>query len=890
MRCLLILCALVVSAGLQAQPAEHVRTRTSLNENWRFLPGGLAFAERPSTSDAGWDVVTLPHTWNADDPFDDPESYRRGEGWYRRHLRLGDDMRGRRIFLHFEGANQTANVYVNGAFAGHHEGGYTAFTVEITDLVSFGEPAGEVEVKADNAGEVRAEDVGGDNLIAVQVDNSHDPFVPPLSVGYALYGGIYRDVWLVTTSPVHLAMDDHGSSGVFVSTPEVSRQQARVEVRAEVVNDSDAAQRVRVDHTLTDAAGRELGRTEEAVTLAAGARQPLAQRLPAIANPELWSPDSPTLYRVTTDVTADGRLVDRVTSPLGFRWFAFSPDTGFSLNGEKLVLRGTNRHQDREGMGSALPNAAHVRDLEWIKDMGANFLRLAHYPQDPAVLAAADRLGLLIWEEIPVVNYINRSERFTRNAETMLREMIRQHYNHPSVILWGSMNEVFLWSEQGARIREVTDREYGEAVRVFAARLDSLIRAEDPSRYTAMAIHGSGVYGTTGVEAIPQVLGLNLYSGWYGGTFDGFGRGLDRRHAEHPEQVLFVSEYGAGSDGRTNSLRPQRFDYTGQWHRMYHESYLRQIAERPYLAGTAIWNQFDFSQPHTGGSISHLNQKGMLTWDREPKDTYYLYKANWNPEPMVWIASHDWTRRSGTMDEAGRVAAQPVGVYANVGPVELVVNGESLGTRRPDDVKKASWDVVFQPGDNLVVARGTRDGQAVQDQLTITLEPVPARLADPARPFQSLAVNVGSQVQYVDADDRIWVEDQPYREGSYGHLGGEPTQFNKDDIILGTADPGLIFTFQDGLDGYRFDVRDGDYRLELRFGESADVAPGARAFGVTVNGQTVEEALDLAERYGFRQSAALRYDVTARGGEGVDVRFPRIAGEPVLSAITLTRQ
>ena len=885
----LLLALLFTSAGLQAQPSEAARTRSSLNENWRFRPSGLAFAERPSTSDAGWDVVTLPHTWNADDPFDDPESYRRGESWYRRHLRLGDEMRGRRLFLHFEGANQTATVYVNGAYAGHHEGGYTAFTVEITDLVSFGEPAGETEVEADNAGAVRAEDVGGDNLIAVQVDNSHDPFVPPLSVGYALYGGIYRDVWLVTTGAVHLAMDDHGSSGVFVSTPEVSRRQAVAEGRAEVVNDADAAQRVRVVHVLTDADGNEVGRAEESVALAAGARQTVVQRLPTVANPALWSPDSPSLYRVTTDVYADGRLADRVTSPLGFRWFAFSPSTGFSLNGEKLVLRGTNRHQDYEGLGSALSDGQHVRDLEWIKDMGANFLRLAHYPQDPAVLEAADRLGLLIWEEIPVVNYINRSERFTQNAETMLREMIRQHHNHPSVVMWGSMNEVFLWSEQGARIRQVTDLEYGEAVRVFAVRLDSLIRAEDPSRYTAMAIHGSGVYGTTGVEAVPQVLGLNLYDGWYGGTFGGFGRGLDRRHAAHPEHVLFVSEYGAGSDRRMNSLAPQRFDYTGQWHRMYHESYIRQIAERPYLAGTAIWNQFDFSQPHTGGSISHLNQKGMQAWDREPKDAYYLYKANWNPAPMVYIASRDWPLRSAALGPDGAAPPQPVDVYTTVGPVELVVNGRSLGTKTPDDVRKASWDVVFEPGDNVLVARGTRDGQAVEDRFTITVEPVPARLADPAQPFRSLAVNVGSQVQYVDGDRRIWVEDQPYRPGSYGHLGGEPTQFNKDDIILGTADPGLIFTYQDGLDGYRFDVPDGDYRLELRFGEYADIQPGARVFGVSINGRRVENALDLAGRYGFRQSAALRYDVTARDGEGVRVEFSRVAGEPVLSAITLTR-
>ena len=885
MRALLLL-VLLASAGLHAQP-DAGRTRTALNENWRFLPQGLAFAERPSTADAGWDVVSLPHTWNAEDPFDDPESYRRGESWYRRHLRLGDEMRGKRLTLHFEGVGQSANVYVNGAYAGHHDGGYTAFTVDITDLVTFGDPVG-TGVEADNAGAVRADDAGGDNLIAVQVRNAHDPFVPPLSVGYALYGGIYRDVWLVSTGAAHFATDDHGSSGVAVATPAVSAARASAGVRSTVVNDDSLARSVRVVQRLLDPAGREIGQTEQTVRLDPGARQSLDQAFPGVPSPRLWSPDTPNLYRVVSETLVDGRVADRVTSPLGFRWFAFDTNTGFSLNGEKLVLRGTNRHQDYAGLGSALPDAAHVRDLQIIKDMGANFLRLAHYPQDPAVLEAADRLGILIWEEIPVVNYINTSERFTENAETMLREMIRQHRNHPSVILWGSMNEVFLWSEQGARIRQQTDMVYAEKVRRFAVRLDSLIRAEDPSRVTAMAIHGNNFYETAGVEQIPQVLGINLYNGWYGGVFDTFGPTLDRQHASHPEQNLFVSEYGAGSDGRINSLEPSRFDYSTQWTRMFHESYLRQIAARPYLAGTAVWNQFDFSQPHTGGSISHMNQKGLLTWDRRPKDVYFLYKANWNPAPLVHIASHEWTVRSGTMDTRGRVAAQPLDVYSNLGRVELFVNGVSQGVRTPDDVRKASWSVVFQPGDNLVEARGEADGVPVSDQLTIHMEPVPARLAD--RPFERLGVDVGARVQYVDDHGQMWVEDQPYRAGSYGFTGGEPASFNKDDIILGTADPGLVFTYRSGIDGYRFDVPDGDYTLELRMAEPEGASAGARVFGVSINGRSTVDALDLSARYGPLHTAALRFDATAEDGEGVEVRFPRQAGDPVLSAISITRK
>ena len=882
--------SLFASAGVYAQPAEAARTKVSLNENWRFLPSGLAFAQRPSTSDAGWEVVSLPHTWNADDPFDDPESYRRGESWYRRHLRLGDEMRGRRLFLHFEGANQTSTVYVNGAFAGHHEGGYTAFTVEITDLVEFGAPAsGPGEVVADNAGEVEVARRGGDNLIAVQVDNSHDPFVPPLSVGFALYGGIYRDVWLVATDPVHFAMDDHGSSGVFVTTPEVSRERATAAVRSTVVNDGDAEQSVRVVHTLSDPEGREVGQVDETIALAAGSRQTVEVTLPSVANPKLWSPDEPALYRVTSEIYADGRKADRVTSPLGFRWFRFDPNEGFFLNGAPLTLNGTNRHQDVEGLGSALSDERHVRDLEWVKEMGANFLRLAHYPQDPAVLEAADRLGLLIWEEVPLVNYINVSERFEQNAQTMLREMIRQHHNHPSVILWGTMNEIFLWSEQGARIRQQVDPTYMREVSEFAAGMDSLARAEDPSRYTAMAIHGGGGdYDTVGITGIPQVLGFNLYSGWYGGEFDGYGRTLDRRHAEHPNEVIFVSEYGSGSDLRVNALEPERFDHSGTWHRMYHESYLRQTRERPFVAGTAIWNQFDFSQPHIGESMSHMNQKGMLTWDRQPKDVFYMYKANWNPEPMVHIASRDWVRRSG---EGPAPVVQPIDVYSNLDRVELLLNGRSLGVRQPDDVQKATWEVPFVDGRNVLVARAEGTGGGISDQLDIDVDIVPRDLRDPSAPFDALAVNVGSNAQYADAESGpVWVIDQPYREGSFGYVGGERALIPRAVIITGTSQEALYSTYREGLDAYRFDVPDGEYELLLGFAEAEDLGAGARVFDILVNGATARAALDTATLGGTGRAAAVKVTTSVSGGEGVEVSFRPIAGQVILNAVSITRR
>jgi beta-galactosidase len=849
------------------------RIRYTINGGWMFYPDGLEFGEKKFVSDAGWEAVTIPHTWNASDPFDDEDSYRRGISWYRRPLQLDESLAGKQIFLYFEGVNQVADVYVNGAFAGHHKGGYTAFTIEITDLVTF-----------DN-----------ENLIAVEVDNSHDPFIPPLSVGFALYGGIYRDVWLVATDPLHVKVTDHASSGVYISTPRVSRERGEVRVRGTIVNDAAESQQVRVVNTVLNAMGENVAEGESSISIRGGGEASFAHDVPPIGNPRLWSPEDPYLYTVETRVYVGSDLRDRIRNPLGFRWFHFDPDHGFFLNGESLQLRGTNRHQDYQGLGSALSNRQHVQDLEWIKEMGANFLRLAHYPQDPRVLEAADRLGLLVWEEAPVVNYITVSEEFDRNSMNMLREMIRQHYNHPSVILWGTMNEVFLWSEQGARIGRQTDTTYMRQVRDFAAKMDALARAEDPSRYTAMAIHGSDDYDKVGIADIPQVLGLNTYSGWYGGEFEGYGRSLDRRHAENPEQVIVISEYGSGSDLRLNALVPERFDHSSAWHRMYHESYLRQTRERPYVAGTGIWNQFDFSQPHIGESMPNMNQKGMLTWDRQPKDVFYMYKANWNPEPMVYIASRDWTHRTGTDPEAAFGAGpvpvtQPVDVYSNLDRVELFVNGRSLGAVEPDDVQKASWQVPFGDGDNVLEARAEVDGRVHTDRLEIDFDYYPPDLRDPSVPFEQIAVNVGSNAQYSDDDGLVWEADQPYSDGGFGHIGGERVLMARTVLITGTAKTGMYVTYRAGLEGYRFDVPDGDYRVELLFAEPEDLAPGERVFDVGMNGATMLERVDLAEQTGLGRANPILIDTAVRGGAGLLVSFGVVAGEPILNGIRVRKR
>jgi beta-galactosidase len=853
-------------APARAASAPSPRMRYSLDAGWRYFEGDAPNAQLETAADSDWRRVNLPHTWNATDPFDDVDGYRRAVSWYRRHVMVDSALAGKRVFLYFEGANQVATVYVNGARIGEHRGGYTAFSFEVTERLRT-----------------------GDNVIAVKVDNSHSPSIPPLSVGYALYGGIYRDVWLVATDPVHFEMTDHASSGIVVTTPEVSHARATTAVRGHVVNQSATQRSVDVVSSILDPSGARLAQTAYALVLPAGGASDFSLALPPIARPRLWSPEDPYLYTVRTEVRDGGQLVDRVDSPLGFRWYRFTADSGFFLNGAKYTLHGTNRHQDKAGIGSALSDDEHRRDMQWIKEMGANFVRLAHYPQDPAVLDAADRLGLLIWEEVPVVNYVTVSPAFTATSEDMLRDMIRQHRNHPSVVMWGVMNEVFLWSEQGARIGTQKDTAYMRHVHDFAVSMDSVARAEDPTRVTTMATHASADYDRARMTAITDVLGVNMYSGWYGGKFADFGNAMDNRHARSPKTVFFISEYGAEDDWRVNSLDPERFDFSGRWMLAFHESYIRQIRARPWLAGSAIWNEFDFSQPETGGSIPHMNQKGMLTWDRQPKDVFFLYKANWNPEPMVYIATRGWLQRAGTDSLAPRGAGkravrQPVDVFSNLPSVELFANGVSLGRKSPDDVRHAEWQVPFVDGDNVLELRGSYRGKAVTDRVVVHFSYRPPLLADSSLPFDQLAVNVGSRAQVADDDAVVWEGDQPYRPGAFGYVGGEAKMFNKDLAIEGTRETPMYFSYREGLSAYRFDVPDGEYEVELRFAEPTAKVAGARVFGVSVNGRALP-VVDLAGQYGLARAAVLRVSATAVNGAGVVVRFEPRVGLPILNAI-----
>lgn len=811
-----------------------------------------------------WQAVNLPHTWNKEDvmPWHARTPYR-DRGIYHKELVHFKKKADQRYYLHFEGAGQETDVYINEAHAGNHKGGYTAFTIDVTPFLR-----------------------GGNNSVVIQVNNRHHPDIAPLSADFTFFGGIYRDLYLITTSDVHFDLSDFGANGVYIETPNVTADAASVSIRSKLVNEGKGAKDFTLRTIISDRDSKEIARLENKERLSAGERVDMEQRSNALQGIKLWSPDDPYLYRVETSVVVDGQVVDEVSNPLGFRWFSFDPDKGFELNGKSMKLMGANRHQDYPGMGNALTDEMHEADMRLLKDMGANFVRLAHYPQDPAVLRAADRLGLLVWEEIPLVNEITIGQAHDDNAERMLREMIRQHYNHPSIILWGYMNEIY-WKHRF--IDSAVVDLHTEKTIALAKRLEAVTREEDKNRYTAMAMHNYPLYEESGIGDIAMVAGWNLYHGWYYDEFEDFGKFLDEQHRLHPNRVHIISEYGAGSDPRVHTAAPIRFDFSMEGQKRFLESFLKQVQDRPFIAGATVWNLIDFSSEMRVDATPRFNNKGLALADRTPKDTYYLYQAALADRPVLRIAETNYKTRKAQQEQSGGPITQVVDVYTNLPEATLFLNNASLGKRQAQD-HRISWPVAFErPGEYTLKVVGGDAPDAHEDQLRISMDIVPARLDTLAS--VDLAVNAGAHYAFLDhASGMTWLPDQPYQKGSWGYVNPEqapqvPKIASLEDISVTDLDP-LYQSMRTGMRQYRFDVADGWYEVELlcveplpkmrRFADSPEPPPhpgGLRIMSVKVNGLFLLNEVDLIKDYGHNHPVREKIKVKAQDGMGICVDF-----------------
>lgn len=889
-----------------------MRIRQTINSHWQFHRGELGEGYEPV-----WENIHLPHTWNAQDLIADDErnlaanrgagafagygtvgstGYYRGVGWYRKYLEISASDRGQRLFLYFDGVNQNTTVLVNGEKIGCHLGGYTAFCFEITTAVRF----------------------GAVNEIRVRVSNAHNEAVPPVGGDLGHFGGIYRHVYLVKTGSVHFDLTHFASPGVFVDTPQVSPENAVVRVRTRVQNQGDENRRLGVVSEVLTADGELVSAMRQEVYVAPGTTNETEIVSAPLAHPRLWSPESPNLYQVRhrLEDVATGEVLDELTTPLGFRWFTLDAERGFALNDQSCFIRGIGRHQDYSGLGYAVPYEVLKRDVLWIKELGANAMR-GHYPLTDAVYDECDRLGVMCWVKIVIMDRIMSTPEFLENTRNMLREMILQLYNHPAIVFWGHACEMlgdadWFWPKPQDPLRL---QEHFTEARRMAQNLEDLTKALDPQRLTGNDFHtdpNPQWYRDSGLTEVNDFNGWNIYQGWYHRDLDGLGEMLERTRAFAPHRPYLIAEYGAGTDLWIHTQEPTIYDMSPEYADLFHQAYLREVKKRPWIAGLFIWTLVDFQRTSNGDSMKHINNKGLLTGDRRAKDTYYLYKAHWNPTPMVHIAEHDWPRRVGLVKADG-VCLTPIRVYSNQPEVELFHNGHSLGVRRVQEAN-VCWEVPMIAGSNTLYAVSCRRKEEISDYLEIDWRLFPHNLRNWTTKGQKLCVNVGqSRTMYHDplTDDR-WLPDRAYVPGSYGHVGGRyyrhwPNMLAwhgiRDGVrhAINRTDLQAVFqTFVLGLKEYRLDVPDGWYRVGLYFCEpfpqavriqpeqqTGAAGEGRRVFDVWLNDRCMLEDLDLAEQFGERVAVTEWAEVPVTGGGGIRIRLDGRIGEPLLNGVTV---
>ena len=631
-----------------------------LNNDWNFR-----FSHQVQK---GTEVrVDLPHTWNAQDALSGKIDYKRGIGNYEKNLFIRPEWKGKRLFIRFEGVNNIADVFINRRHIGEHRGGYGAFIFEITGKVEYGK----------------------ENSILVRVNNGEQLDIMPLVGDFNFYGGIYRDVHLLITDETCISPLDYASPGVRLIQDSVSHRYAKVRAIVDLSNGSSGNQEVELNVRLLD--GQRVVKEGTKNVNLSGSEVMQQELTFEIDQPHLWNGrQDPFLYQAEVTLFRNGQMVDRVTQPLGLRFYRIDSDKGFFLNGKHLPLKGVCRHQDRSEVGNALRPQHHEEDAALMLEMGVNAVRLAHYPQATYFYDLMDKNGIIVWAEIPFVGPGGYNDKgfvdlpaFRANGKEQLKELIRQHYNHPSICVWGLFNEL---------------TELGDNPVEYIKELNVLAHQEDTTRPTTSASNQMG-----DLNFITDAIAWNRYDGWYGGTPADLGKWLDRMHKDHPEICIAISEYGAGAsiyhqqDSLVKTV-PTSWWHPENWQTYYHIENWKTISSRPYVWGSFVWNMFDFGAAHrTEGDRPGINDKGLVTFDRKVrKDAFYFYKANWNrEEPMLYLTGKRNTVRTQRL--------QTITAFTNLSGAELFVNGKSYGKAIPDSYAILEWkNVELQPGENEI--------------------------------------------------------------------------------------------------------------------------------------------------------------------------------------------
>ena len=617
-----------------------MREIISLNENWTLsFPKGDHVTEQ----------VNLPHTWNAVDGNDGNGSYLRTTGVYTRTFEQPKQPReGGRTYVEVLAAALSATVKVNGTVATTHEGGFSIFRADVTDLCHEGE-----------------------NELTIEVSNEDTPSMYPASADFTFYGGLYRGVNLISVPNAHFDLDYYGGPGIMVTPVPTEDGGANFTIKSFVTNPADD---LTVLYSIEDCFGREVasavrGSAETEVTI-------------YVPDAQLWSMDEPNLYTVTATLQRNNEAVDEIYANVGVRSFKVTPNEGFSINGVPTPLRGVSRHQDRVFEGNALTAEEHYDDAMLIKELGANTIRLAHYQHSQDFYDACDEIGFAVWAEIPFISVFKKGEGAHTHVMEEMKELIIQNYNHPSIMFWGISNEILI----GGISQELVDTHHD---------LEKLCKELDPTRLTTIA-HVSHTPVDGPMHHITDLESYNHYFGWYGGKMEQNGPWLDKFHAEHPDICIGISEYGTEGIINWHSNDPQCKDYTEEYQALYHEHLAQVFEDRPWVWATHCWNMFDFgcAARHEGG-VAGRNNKGLMTIDRKTKkDSYFVYQAYWSKQPMVHIAGRRHAQRAGETTE--------IKVYSNQDTVVLYVNGKEAAQQTAHRVFK--FNVALEEGFNTILA------------------------------------------------------------------------------------------------------------------------------------------------------------------------------------------
>jgi len=617
-----------------------MREIISLNENWT-----LSFPK----GDHATEQVNLPHTWNAVDGNDGNGSYLRTTGVYTRTFTAPKQPReGGRTYVEVLAAALNSTVKVNGQVATTHEGGFSIFRADVTDLCHEGE-----------------------NELTIEVSNEDTPSMYPSSADFTFYGGLYRGVNLISVPDAHFDLDYYGGPGMMVTPVPTEDGGANFTIKSFVTNPADD---LTVMYSIEDCFGREVasavrGSADTEVTI-------------YVPDAQLWSMDEPNLYTVVATLQRNNEEVDEIAANVGVRSFKVTPDEGFSINGVPTPLRGVSRHQDRVFEGNALTAEEHYDDAMLIKELGANTIRLAHYQHSQDFYDACDEIGFAVWAEIPFISVFKKGEGAHKHVMEEMKELIIQNYNHPSIMFWGISNEILI----GGISQELVDTHHD---------LEKLCKELDPTRLTTIA-HVSTTPVNGPMHHITDLESYNHYFGWYGGQMEQNGPWLDQFHAEHPDICIGISEYGCEGIINWHSNTPQCKDYTEEYQALYHEHMAQVFEDRPWVWASHVWNMFDFGcAARNEGGVSGRNNKGLITMDRKTKkDSYFVYQAYWTQTPMVHIAGRRHAQRAGETTE--------IKVYSNQDTVVLYVNGKGVGQQTAHRVFK--FNAALNEGFNTIVA------------------------------------------------------------------------------------------------------------------------------------------------------------------------------------------